>query len=166
MKATTIRILTACLGMWAWQATADHAMPAKAESSRTAAQCDAQHAFRLGVEGQHYPDACPPESNAEFAYAYQSGRHLLELRNDLHETERTLAARNGDLLDLKSTTYELEAMLLTSPPTADRRLRILLELRELSEQSDEIEQEIAALETERDYQQHLLARIELTYSRT
>lgn len=97
-------------------------------------------------------------------FAYQSGQHVFELRNDLNDLEQSLASRQRDLHSVQSAAYELEATLIIAPPPHDQRLRTLLQLNKLNQQKADIEAEITWLEFERDYRQTLRSNIELSYA--
>ena len=136
------------------------------ESAAEPQGCTEDRGFELGAAGEAYPDACPAAAHPQVVRAFDAGRQYMALQAGILELEQDLAIRHEDLLDIKSTAYELEAMLYSAAPAMDRWLRVLLELRELARQETEVEQEIERLAAERDLQQQLLASLEIVVSRS
>lgn len=123
--------------------------------------CQPEIAFNLGNRGGNNPGVCPPETSVEFADAFQSGRHLYELRSSLQQVEHRMAVKNKRLLDLQAHAYEIEANLVSSQPTVEQRLQLLLELKNLASEKQQLEQEMLDLEEEHAMHQQRLAAYEV-----
>lgn len=124
--------------------------------------CQPQRAFDLGSRGGHNPGVCPQELSGDFADAFQAGRHLYDLRSALYQVERQMGTKNKRLLDLQSHVHELEAHLVSREPTMEQRLQLLLELKNLAQEKQQLEDEMLELEAERDYHQQRLAAYEVS----
>ncbi len=124
--------------------------------------CQPTQAFNLGNRGGNNPGVCPPELSAEFADAFQSGRYLFELRRSLQQVEHRINLKSKRLLDLQAHQYEIEAHLVSSQPTVEQRLQMLLELKNLAEERQQLEDEVRDLTEEHAMRQQRLAAFEVS----
>lgn len=123
--------------------------------------CQPESAFNLGSRGGSNPGYCPGEMRDAFAEAFQSGRNLFELRSALQQVEHRLSLKNKRLKDLQAHEYEIEATLVSSQPTVEQRLQLLLDLKNLAAEKQQLQDEMFDLQEEHAYHQQRLAAYEV-----
>lgn len=128
--------------------------------------CQPDRAFELGSRGGSNPGVCPESSRDEFAVAWQTGRQLFELRSAVQEVQRRIDRGHQQLADLEAQSSELEAHLVSSEPSMEERLQLLLDLKNLSEEKKRLEDELATLQEEHAWHQERLAAYEVTLFQT
>lgn len=124
--------------------------------------CQPERAFDLGSQGRNNPGVCPHDLRTQFADAFQSGRHLYELRSSLYQVERRLNLKNERYLELQAQQHELEAHLVGVEPTLEQRLQMLLELKNLAAEMQQLEKEMLELQEEHEYRQQRVAAYEIS----
>jgi hypothetical protein len=104
--------------------------------------------YRVGVSGGGYGGVCPPDLEPDFMAGYAEGRELWELRSEVSRVEGQIRARSDELDDVRSDMAAKSARLIAGEATAEERVRLLMETKELSRREGELEAEIASLERE------------------
>lgn len=122
--------------------------------------CRPQRGFDLGSRGGSYNGVCPPELDAAFTDAYNTGRHLHGLRSAVQSTSRAIAQKRREMDGLDDRANEIESALVGKDATAEERLQMLVELRAIPERRIQLEQEIIDLEPQLEMHEQALADFE------
>lgn len=128
--------------------------------------CQPERAFDLGNRGARNPGVCPPESSAEFAQAFADGRHLFELRSSLQRVQRQLTLKDNRYHKIENDKQTLEASLVSKEPTVEERLQMLLELKNLAEEQQQLQAEMHELQSELDDRERALAAYQVALSQS
>lgn len=104
--------------------------------------------YRVGTSGGGYSGVCPPDLEGDFMAGYAEGRELYELRSEVSGIEGRIDARARELETLRADMAETAARLIAGEGTAEERVRLLLETKEMSRREGELEAEIASLQRE------------------
>lgn len=125
--------------------------------------CRPSNGYAVGANGGRYYGVCTDGGEHAFLDAYDAGRRLFSLEQDVVQIESDIRQAH---IDLKNTerhiTNTQAALIAPSTPMADRP-RLLLELKDLSEDKGAIQTALIALtrdlaDAERelsDYEDHL-----------
>ena len=124
--------------------------------------CQPQNGFDLGARGGSYRGICPTDLEGEFLASYQEGRRLYELESDVRAADRQIATREAELEELAQELRETEAALIAAETTAEERVLLVLDVKELSERQGKLESEIVNLERERAVRAQELAHYRQT----
>lgn len=111
--------------------------------------CQPGHAFTFGVNGGRYNGVCAAELEAGFIEAYQAGYQLYAMRSDVSNANAAIDARQRELRYAKERVTEIGVEIIASDTTAEERVELLAELKNLSERTGELESEIEQLVAER-----------------
>lgn len=104
--------------------------------------------YRVGTSGGAYMGVCPPDLESDFMAGYSEGRELYELRSEVSRLQGRIQARERDLETVRADMAAASAKLIAGEATAEERLRLLMETREMSRREGELESEIVGLERE------------------
>lgn len=110
--------------------------------------CKAGVGYRVGASGGAYTGVCPPDMEPDFMAGYLEGRELWELRSEVSRLEGSIAARTGELDELRDDMAAAEARVIAGDVDTEERVRLLLEARDMARREGELEAEIAGLERE------------------
>lgn len=127
--------------------------------------CQAQNGFEVGARGGVYRGSCPVDLEAAFVAAYQEGRHLHELESGVRETDRQISHRQEELENLAQELRDTEATLIAEETTAEERVLMVLDIKEISERQGVLESEIVDLERERAVRSQELTEYRQTLAR-
>lgn len=127
--------------------------------------CQPSRGFSHGVGGGQYFGVCPHELEAGFVDAYNAGHKLYGLRANVNSTNSAIYARQNELKNAESRIAQIGVALIDDDTTKEQRVELLVEMKQLSERSGELETEIESLVGERaraeqeleSYQQTLTA---------
>ena len=122
--------------------------------------CQPSRGFNLGASGARYNGICPSDMEPDFVDAYNTGHKLYNLRANVSKANSQIAARNAALERNEKRIREVEAALIARDTSAEDRVLLLVELKELSEETGKIEAEIVALVEERAVYERQLAEYE------
>ncbi|WP_405224987.1 DUF2799 domain-containing protein [Lentisalinibacter sediminis] len=101
--------------------------------------------YRVGASGGGYGGACPADLEPDFMAGYVEGRELYELRSEVSRIENRIDARANELERVRADMAANSARLIAGEATAEERVRLLMETKEISRREGELESEIAAL---------------------
>lgn len=122
------------------------------------AYCTPGSGFNTGAQGGAYAGVCPPELEGAFLEAYSSGRKLYELEVAANEAEYRLASARDELLHVRKAIAGKQAALVAGEATAEERLQMALDIRDLARREEELERGLGALEREAEKRNKQLAR--------
>jgi len=111
--------------------------------------CQPGRAFSHGVNGGGYNGVCPAHLEPEFLDAYNAGHQLYSLRSSLNAANSMIYARESELDRVKERIVAAELELIADETTAEQRLLLLNELKELSEDTGTLQSEIKQLVADR-----------------
>jgi hypothetical protein len=137
------------------QACAKHGVSPDLESYRSGHAdgvqnfCQPVQGFNYGRSGGTYQGVCPAELEGDFVPAYNDGRHLYDLESAVRNTDSQIAQRKRALANIKEALIATEAALIREGSSAEERLTLLAETKELARQHGVIEAEIVELERDR-----------------
>lgn len=122
--------------------------------------CQPSRGFNLGASGARYNGVCPSDMEPDFVDAYNSGHKLYNLRANVSSANSQIASRKAALERNEKRIREVEAALIARDTSAEDRVLLLVELKDLSEETGQIEAEIVALVEERAIYEQQLAEYE------
>ena len=122
--------------------------------------CQPSRGFSLGAGGGRYSGVCPSDLEPGFVDAFNSGHKLYNLRAQVNSATYQINAREEELDRNKSRIRQIEADLISSETTAEERVLLLVDLKDVAERQGEIEAEIVDLVEERAVYEQQLAQYE------
>ena len=111
--------------------------------------CKPGRAFNFGANGGRYNGVCAADMEAEFLDAYRAGNRLYTLRANVSAANSQLYAREAELDNTEKRILEAELLLINGETTTDERIALLVELKDLSERTGQLESEIRQLIADR-----------------
>ena len=122
--------------------------------------CQPSRGFNLGASGARYNGVCPGYLEVDFVEAYNSGHQLHTLRSRVSSASFQINNKEHELDRIRDRTRLAESQLISDDTTAEDRVLLLADLKELSERTGELEAEIAGLIEERAIFEQQLAAYE------
>ena len=119
--------------------------------------CQPARGFNFGTRGGHYNGVCSAEMEGEFLDAYRAGYHLYELQARVNSANYQINVKQNELDRIEDQTREKEALLISEETTTEDRVRLLADLKDLSERTGQLETEIAVLIDDRARHEEKLA---------
>jgi hypothetical protein len=121
--------------------------------------------FRIGSQGYSYNGVCPPELDEPFLSAFESGRHLYDLRAKVATTVDQLSAKRDAMQAAEARIAEQTALIASTDATKEQRVEAAVDVKHLAEKIGRLKEEIRRLEHdkvhyERDLEEY---RATLTY---
>ena len=111
--------------------------------------CQPGRGFSVGSSGYRYNGVCSAHNEAAFLDAYSAGHHLYSLRANVNRATNAINARENELDRISGEMSAKEVALISSETTAEERVVLLLDLKEMSERTGQLEAEIKDLYDER-----------------
>lgn len=124
--------------------------------------CQPGRGFSLGANGGQYYGVCQSDLEYDFLDAYRAGQRLYTLRSNLNAANSALYARERELESVRDSIRSKEAQIISAETTNEDRILLLVDLKELSERTGELETEIDVLIEERGRHEAELAHYEQT----
>ena len=122
--------------------------------------CQPSRGFNLGVSGSRYNGVCPSHSERYFLDAYNTGHQLYSLRTNVSNASNGINAKHYELEQIEERVTQKEAELISDTTTAERRVILLGDLKDMSERSGQLEAEIYQLIEDRAVYEQELAQYE------
>jgi len=122
--------------------------------------CAPSRGFNIGANGGRYNGVCPGDMEPDFVNAFNTGHKLYNLRSNVNSVDYQINAKKAELENNKERIRQVEAELISSETTAEDRILLLVDLKELSEKTGQIEAEIVDLVEERAVHEQQLAQYE------
>lgn len=107
--------------------------------------CQPGRGYNVGVSGGRYYGVCRADLEQDFLDAYNAGHYLYTLRSNVSRTSSQIGAKKRKLKDVKSNIRDKEAELIANETSTEQRVLLLADLKELSERTGKIENEIQVL---------------------
>lgn len=115
--------------------------------------CQPGRGFDVGVSGGRYYGVCSIELERDFLDAYNAGYHLFTLRSNVSRADASISSKERELERIEDEMRVKEAALIDEETPTEERILLLADLKELSERTGMLEEEIRALYEERAYHQ-------------
>ncbi|MDH4254463.1 MAG: DUF2799 domain-containing protein [Gammaproteobacteria bacterium] len=122
--------------------------------------CQPQRGFNLGAGGGQYNGVCPAELEGDFLDAFRTGAQLHTLRSNVNSANYQINARDKEIKQIKEEMRAKEVALISKDTPVEERVLILADLKELSERTGQLEQEIEQLVADRAVHEEQLASYE------
>ncbi len=124
--------------------------------------CQPARGFNVGVSGGRYYGVCNVNLEQDFLDAYNAGYHLFTLRANVNRADANINSRERELERIEDEIRQKEAALIDKETPTEERILLLADLKELSERTGELEEEIRMLYEERAYHQVELDNYQVT----
>ena len=111
--------------------------------------CQPGRAFSYGESGGRYNGICPADMEPEFVEAYNAGHKLYSLRSSLSAADSMIYSKEQELENAQKRIVEAEVALISDETTAEERIVLLNELKDLALRMGELEEEIEQLVADR-----------------
>ncbi len=111
--------------------------------------CQPSRGFSVGSSGSNYYGVCNAHYEADFLDAYNAGYHLYTLRSNVNRANSAIASRERELDNVEAAIDAKEVALVSDESTAEDRVELLIELKNLAQRKGEIETEIRVLYEDR-----------------
>lgn len=118
--------------------------------------CQPGRGFDVGVNGGRYNGVCDVNLEADFLDAYNAGYHLYSLRSNVNRATSSINAKENELERIEKKMRENEALLIAKETATEDRVLLLADLKDLSERTGELEEQIKDL-----YEQRARYQLEL-----
>ena len=110
--------------------------------------CRSSNGYRQGRNGREYNGVCPPELEPGFLDAYNKGHKLYRLESEVRHIARTLESKRNRIRSIEMKIRDTGVQLISDSSSIEQRVILLDELRILTEERANIEEEIPLLEKE------------------
>lgn len=111
--------------------------------------CQPGRAFRHGESGASYSGVCPAHLEPDYLDAYNAGHKLYSLRFGVSAANSMIASKESELERVEKRIVDAEVGLISDETTAEQRVVLLNELKDLAERTGELESEIEQLIADR-----------------
>ena len=115
--------------------------------------CTPSRGFSVGSHGGRYYGVCSAHYEAEFLDAYNAGHQLYTLRSNVNRASSAIASKEREIERIDASIVDTELGLISPETTAEGRIALLVDLKNLSERRGQLEAEIHALYDERAFHQ-------------
>ena len=122
--------------------------------------CQPARGYSLGTSGGRYTGVCPSDLEPEFVDAFNTGHKLYNLRSQVNSANNQINAREAELEKTQDRIRQVQADLISSETSTEDRVMLLVDMKELSERTGEIEAEIVNLIEDRAVYEQQLAQYE------
>lgn len=118
--------------------------------------CQPGRGFNVGSNGWRYNGVCSADLEPDFLEAYNAGYHLHTLRSNVNRANSAINAKQNELERIEDEIRQSEADLISSETTTEERVMLLVDLKDLSERTGQLDAEIQNLYEQRaQYQAEL-----------
>ncbi len=130
--------------------------------------CQPGRGFDVGSNGGRYNGVCSVDLEADFLDAYNAGYHLYTLRSNVNRANSAINAKERELQRIKDEMRAKEASLISEETTTEERVLLLVDLKDLSERTGQLEAEIEDLHEQRarsqvELEQYQVAVVDFGY---
>lgn len=130
--------------------------------------CQPGRGFNVGSNGGRYNGVCSAELEADFLEAYNAGRHLYTLRSNVNRANSAINSKQNEIESIEDDIRESEAALISAETTTEERILLLVDLKDLSERTGQLEAEIQDLYGQRahyqaELEQYQVALLDYSY---
>lgn len=120
--------------------------------------CQPARGFNVGSNGGRYQGVCRVDLEGDFLDAYRAGYHLYTLRSNVNRANSAIHSKESELNRIEDSIVAAELALISPDSTTEERLALLLDIKEMSERTGQLEAEIRDL-----YEDRAHYRVELEH---
>ncbi len=142
--------------------TADFAAYQAGRDEGLVEYCQPGRGFDVGANGGRYYGVCHVNLEHGFLDAYNAGYHLFTLRSNVSRANAGISSKERELERIEDEIREKEAALIDKETLTEDRILLLADLKDLSERTGELEEEIRMLHEERARHQIELDNYQVT----
>jgi len=124
--------------------------------------CQPGRGFSYGANGGSYNGVCAADLEPEFLDAYRAGNKLYTLRSYVNSANSQIYVRENELENVREKIRAKQALLISQDTTTEDRVLLLVDLKDLSERTGELESEIESLIIDRSRHEQDLYHYEQT----
>lgn len=124
--------------------------------------CQPGRGFSYGANGGSYNGVCAADLEPEFLDAYRAGNKLYTLRSYVNSANSQIYVRENELENVREKIRAKQALLISQETTTEDRVLLLVDLKDLSERTGELESEIESLIIDRSRHEQDLYHYEQT----
>jgi hypothetical protein len=107
--------------------------------------CQPSRGFNVGANGGRYHSVCSVNLEPDFLDGYNAGHHLYALRANVNRASSSIHSKERELKDIDKLTVTKAAELISDDKTMEERVILLVEIKEMSERTGQLEAEIREL---------------------
>ncbi len=122
--------------------------------------CEPRNGYRLGRAGSGYAGVCPQRLEGHFLEAYNAGRELYDVQQNINRLGRRIDARQADLRAIREDIADKQVELIAVGTTPPRRALLLSQMIELQEKAKSAEADIYDARVDRDHERARLERLQ------
>jgi len=111
--------------------------------------CQPGRGFSFGANGGRYNGVCSADLEPPFLDAYNAGHKLYTLRANVNSVNSQIYSKEQELEYAENRITAVGLALISSETTSEERIALLVELKDLSERTGELEVEIDLLIADR-----------------
>ena len=111
--------------------------------------CQPSRGFQIGSRGGHYNNVCSANLEPDFLDAFNAGHHLYTLRANVRHANSDIDSRRTEVEEIKDAIVVTEVALIGENTTSEERLLLLVDLKELSERTGQLDAELEGLYEDR-----------------
>lgn len=111
--------------------------------------CQPSRGFEYGHRGARYQGTCPSALEGDFLAGYNQGHQLFVLESSVRSLSSQLAQSTRALDQIKKDITAKEAQLIAEGTSAQERVTLLADAKELSRRQGEVEAHITELERQK-----------------
>lgn len=115
--------------------------------------CQPGRGFNVGSNGGRYNGVCSADLEADFLESYNAGYHLYTLRGNVNRATSAINAKEREIDRIKEDMRLKEAALISDETSTEDRVLLLVDLKDLSERTGQLEAEIQDLYERRAHSQ-------------
>ena len=104
--------------------------------------CQPGRGYSVGQSGGRYNGVCSAELEQGFLEAYNVGHQLYSLRSSVNDTSSRITYKQSQLDDIEKKIRNKEALLISADTAMEDRVLLLADIKDLSEETGELEKEI------------------------
>lgn len=107
--------------------------------------CQPGRGFNVGSSGGRYNGVCSAHQEANFLDAYNAGYHLYSLRSNVNRATNSINSKERELDRIREDMLAKEVALISDETSSEERVVLLLDLKDMSERTGQLEAEIKEL---------------------
>lgn len=129
--------------------TADFAAYQQGHAQGVEDFCQPGRGFKHGEHGAYYSGVCPADLEPAFLEAYNAGHKLYTLRSSLNAADSMIYSKEREVENAQKRIVQAQVELISDEATAEQRILLINELRDLAVHIGELESEIEQLVADR-----------------
>ncbi len=107
--------------------------------------CQPHRGFNIGSSGGGYNGVCSVELEGGFLDAYNTGHQLYTLRSSVNGATSAIHSKEDELERIEDRLLAIGVELIADGTTKEQRIRLLAEMKDLSERTGQLETEVKDL---------------------